>query len=73
MHALFTVLAFEAMRHSLAGLMRIILGIVAVVLLGVSTVHVVNGDQEGGKKFIRWFVGVVFGFILISVIQNLQL
>ena len=62
---------FGYIRKGLARFLMVLLGIFAVVSLVVIVIQLINGDREGAKKFIKWFVCLLFGFILFTVIANL--
>lgn len=61
----------KGFRQGMADVILLLLGIVAMVSLVVTVIHIAQGDQEAGKKMARWLVGCVVGAIIIVVIKNL--
>ena len=62
---------FGYIRKGLARFLMVLLGIFAVVSLVVVVVQLINGDRDGAKKFVKWFVALLFGFIFFGIISNL--
>ena len=62
---------FGYIRKGLARFLMVLLGIFAVVSLVVVVVQLINGDRDGAKKFVKWFVALLLGFIFFGIISNL--
>ncbi len=62
---------FADFRHGFANVIKAILGLVAMVSLAVTVIHVIKGDRESANKMLRWLIVTVVGYILIEVIAHL--
>lgn len=74
MRQLFIILSadpFGSFRASLASLLMAVLGLIGMISLAVVVVSIIQGDREGAKKASVWFVMLVVGFTLLSVIKGL--
>ena len=54
-----------------ARVIKYLLGILAMISLVVTVIHVMQGDREAAKKMVRWTVTFVAGFILVEIISHL--
>lgn len=66
-----TFLAFEGLRRDFATLLMLIFGLIAMISLTVTVLHVIQGEKESAKKALRWMIVTAVGFILFTVIKNL--
>lgn len=54
----------------LAKFLEYLMGIVGMVTLVVTALHIASGDRESAQKAAKWFVVFVIGFLLLSVFVN---
>ncbi len=62
---------FSGLQHSFGNLLLMIFGLVAMVSLAVTVIHVIQGEKESAKKALRWLVVTAVGFILLIVLRDL--
>lgn len=58
---------FADIRSSLASLLRLVLGLAALVSLVVVIISIQQEDKESIKKASVWLVSLILGFILLEV------
>lgn len=56
----------------LAGLLKMIIGIAALLILARLVVMLMSGDKDSAKKLLWWIVGLAAGFALLEVLCNLD-
>jgi len=61
---------FAPFFTGLAKFLEYLMGIVIMVTLVVTFIHVMNGDREAALKVAKWFAVSVIGFLLLSVFVN---
>ena len=62
---------FASLQHSFGTLLLLIFGLVAMVSLAVTVIHVMQGEKESAKKALRWLVVTAVGFSLILILRDL--
>lgn len=56
---------------SLGNLLKIALGIGAMVVLVMIVLRIMRGDKESAAKLGWWLLGLAFGFTMITFLQNM--
>lgn len=62
---------FASLQYSFGTLLLLIFGLVAMVSLAVTVIHVMQGERESAKKALRWLIVTAVGFILIWILRKL--
>ena len=62
---------FYNLQYSLGTLLLLIFGLIAMVSLTVTVIHVMQGEQDAAKKAARWLAATTVGFIIILVLRQL--
>lgn len=55
---------------SVVDLIRVIMGLGAIVVLGVVIFKVFKGDREAAEKLAWWVAGLAIGFVLLTIVQE---
>lgn len=63
--------ALYGLLESVANLLRVILGIGALVTLVMVIFNIFKGEREAATKIAWWVAGLTLGFILISVVKGI--
>ena len=61
---------FRSFRQGFATFLMYVLGVVLMVSLVVTVIHVINGENDSAKKMIRWLVVAAVGLLLLAVLKN---
>lgn len=61
----------RSMMDSFGTLLRIVLGIGALITLAMVIFNVLKGEREAAQKMAWWVVGLSVGFAMLSIIPNL--
>lgn len=70
---MFSLLSDDPFSGFRAGFANVILGIFGLVLmvsLAVTIIHVIQGERESAKKMFKWVIVAAVGFVLIAVIKG---
>lgn len=62
---------FRGFRQGFADVMMAIMGLVLMVSLTVTVVHVIQGEQDSAKKMFKWMIVGVVGLLLIYILRSL--
>lgn len=62
---------FAELQHSFGTFLLLVFGLIAMISLAVTVIHVIQGERESAKKALRWLIVTAVGFILISILRNL--
>lgn len=62
---------FYNLQYSFGTLLLLVLGLMAMVSLTVTVIHVIQGEQDAAKKAVRWLVATTVGFIIILILRQL--
>lgn len=60
----------KSLYGSLATLLKIAIGIGALVVLAMIVFRIMQGDRESAGKLAWWLIGLAFGFIMINALQG---
>lgn len=63
--------ALVGIVSSVVRLLRIVLGLGALVTLAMVIFNVMKGEREAATKVAAWVIGLTIGFVLLSVVQKL--
>lgn len=61
---------FQSIAGITVRLIRIILGLSALVLLVYAVLKILKGDREAMDKIVYWIVGLIVGFLFLSLVQR---
>ena len=61
----------NGMMQSFVTLLKIVLGIGALITLAMVIFNVLKGEREAAQKMAWWVVGLSVGFAMLSIIPNL--
>lgn len=56
---------------TLVGLLKVVMGLGALVVLAIVIFKVFKGDREAAEKLAWWVAGLTLGFVLMTVVQNI--
>lgn len=59
-----------ALMTDMSALLTVILGIMAMVSLVLIVLKLIQGDREAATKIVNWFVGFIFGSIVLTIITK---
>lgn len=59
------------MMTSFVSLLKIVLGIGALITLVMVIFNIFKGEREAAQKMAWWVVGLSVGFALIAIVPNL--
>ena len=63
--------ALYGLLESVANLLRVILGIGALVTLVMVIFNIFKGEREAASKIAWWVAGLTLGFVLITVVKGI--
>lgn len=61
----------RSLYKSLALLLRIVIGLGAMVVLTMIVLNIMRGEREAAGKLVWWLVGLVFGFIMLFILEGI--
>ena len=65
-----TTQSLKQLVGNIVSLLRVVMGIGALVVLAIVIFKVFKGDREAAEKLAWWVAGLAIGFTLLSVVQN---
>lgn len=71
LHILLAGGAFSGLQHDFGTLLMLIFGLLAMISLAVTVIHVIQGEKESAKKALRWVITTAVGFILLMVLRDI--
>lgn len=63
--------ALRTIVENVISLLRVVLGLGALVTLVIVIFKLFKGDREAAEKIAWWVAGLTLGFVLLSVVGNL--
>lgn len=71
---MFTLLFDDPFSEFREGFSNVILGIIGIILmvsLTVTIIHVIQGERESAKKMLKWIIVAAVGFLLVEIVKGL--
>jgi small-conductance mechanosensitive channel len=66
-----TTTQLRNLTSSITTLLRVVMGLGALVTLTIVIFKVFKGDREAAEKLAWWVAGLAIGFVLLTVVSNL--
>lgn len=63
--------ALQGIVEDVVKLLQVVMGLGAIVVLGIVIFQVFQGEREAAKKLAWWVAGLTIGFVLLTVVSNL--